>query len=59
MKVIKRNGAEVLFNRNKIEAALASASADVPEDRLSPAELEQMAARVEERCAALGRSVSV
>lgn len=42
MKVIKRNGMEVLFDRTKIEAALASASADVKEDSLTRVELEQM-----------------
>ena len=59
MKIIKRNGAEALFDRNKIEAALASACADVPEDALSRVELEQMAARVEKRCEGFGRAVSV
>ncbi|MBR1899913.1 MAG: hypothetical protein IJ820_02485, partial [Lachnospiraceae bacterium] len=59
MKIIKRDGAEALFDRNKIEAALASASADVPEDTLTRVELEQMAARVEKRCEFLGRAVSV
>ena len=59
MKVIKRNGTEVLFDKNKIEAAMASACADVPDDALSREELEQMAARVEKRCAELDRAVSV
>ena len=59
MKIIKRDGAEALFDRTKIEAALASASADVPEDALTRVELEQMAARVEERCERLGRAVNV
>ena len=59
MKIIKRDGAEALFDKTKIEAALASASADVPEDALSRVELEQMAARVEKRCEALGRAVGV
>ena len=59
MKIIKRNGAEALFDRTKIEAALAAASADVPEDTLNRMELEQMAGRVEARCETLGRSVSV
>ena len=59
MKIIKRDGAEALFDRTKIEVALASASADVPEDALTRVELEQMAARVEERCEKLGRAVNV
>ena len=59
MKIIKRDGREVPFDRAKIEAALASASADVPEDALSRVELEQMAMRVEKRCTALDRAVQV
>ena len=59
MKVIKRDGREVPFERGKIEAALASACADVPDDCLSRIELEQMAGRIEKRCETLSRSVSV
>ncbi len=59
MKIIKRNGAEALFDRTRIEAAIAAASADVPSDSMSRVEIEQMAARVEKRCEALGRAVSV
>ena len=59
MKIIKRDGREVPFDKNKIEAALASASADVPEDRLSRVEIEQTAGGVEKKCEALKRSVTV
>ena len=59
MKIIKRDGREVPFDRTKIEAALAASSSDVPEDALSRVELEQMAARVEKRCAAMERAVGV
>ena len=59
MKIIKRDGREVPFDKNKIEAALASASADVPEDRLSRVEIEQTAGKVEKKCEALKRSVTV
>ena len=59
MKIIKRDGREVLFDRNKIEAALAAASADVPEDRLSRVEIEQTAGKVEKKCEELKRSVTV
>ena len=59
MKIIKRDGREVPFDRTKIEAALAASSADVPEDALSRVELEQMAASVENRCAAMERAVGV
>ena len=59
MKIIKRDGREVPFDRTKIEAALAASSTDVPEDALCRVELEQMAARVEKRCAAMERAVGV
>lgn len=59
MKVIKRNGAEAPFDITRIEAALASACADVPEDALTEVQIKQMAGRVESRCAALGRSVTI
>jgi len=59
VKIIKRNGAEALFDRTRIEAALTAASADVPEDKLTAAEIEQMTSRVEKRCEALGRAVPV
>jgi len=59
VKIIKRNGAEALFDRTRIEAALSAASADVPSDAMSRVEIEQMASRVEKRCEALGRAVPV
>ena len=59
MKVIKRNGAEVPFDKNKIEAAMASASAEVPDEALSRIQIEMIAGRIKKRCEALNRSVSV
>ena len=59
MKVILKNGAETAFDKTEIEYSLASACAEVPEDRLRRVELEQIAGRVEARCALLGRAVSV
>ena len=59
MKVIKRNGAEAQFDKNKIEAALASASADLPDEALSRVQIELMAGRIKKRCEAFNRSVSV
>ena len=59
MKIIKRDGREVPFDRNKIEAALAQASADVPTDALSRVEIEQLASAVEKKCAGLTRAVTV
>ena len=49
MKIIKRDGREVPFDRNKIEAALAQASV----------EIEQLASAVEKKCAGLNRAVNV
>ena len=59
MKIIKRDGREVPFDRNKIEAALAQASVDVPTDALSRVEIEQLASAVEKKCAGLNRAVTV
>ena len=59
MKIIKRDGREVPFDRNKIEAALAQASADVPTDALSRVEIEQLTSAVEKKCAGLTRAVTV
>ena len=59
MKVIKRPGAEAQFDKNKIEAALASASADLPDEALSRVQIERMAGRIKKRCEAFNRSVSV
>ena len=59
MKIIKRDGREVPFDRNKIEAALAQASADVPRAALSRMEIEQLASAVEKKCAGLNRAVTV
>jgi ribonucleoside-triphosphate reductase len=63
LKVIKRNGTEVLFDKGKIQTALFKADAAAREagtDRaLSTMEVGIVSAAVEERCGKLGRAVSV
>ena len=60
MKIIKRNGSEVLFDINKITAAIAAANAEVPEDaRLTERQIVYAAANVADECETLGHTVSV
>ncbi len=63
MKVIKRNGTEVPFDRNKIRTALLKADAamreKVGDNCLSIKDAGFITAAVEKRCEGLGRAVSV
>ena len=60
MKIIKRDGSEVPYDYRKIIRAIDAANQDVAvEDRISDTQKENIASRVEKRCEALGRSVSV
>ena len=63
MKVIKRNGTEVPFDRKKIQTALFKADAALREsggkETLSTMDIGIIVAAVETRCEALGRAVSV
>ena len=60
MKLIKRNGAEVIFEREKIVSAILKANAAVDEDeRITPGKINKIAANVENKCEKLGRAVSV
>ena len=60
MKIIKRDGSEVPYDYRKIIQAIDAANQDVAvEDRISDTQKENIASRVEKRCEALGRSVSV
>jgi len=60
LKIIKRDGREVPFDNSKIKDAIDAANAEVAEaDRLSDTEVGFIVARIEKRCADLGRSVSV
>lgn len=60
MKIIKRDGSEVPYDYRKIIRAIDAANQDVAvEDRISDKQKENIASRVEKRCEALSRSVSV
>ncbi len=60
MKLIKRNGSEVVFNRNKIAAAVAKACAAVEEcHRITDEDIENVAKTVERLCHGMPRSAGV
>ena len=60
MKLIKRNGSEVTFDREKISAAVRAANLAVDEKyRISDVDIDNIALVVENTCLALGRSVGV
>ena len=60
MKVIKRNGSEVVFDIGKIEAAVAKANESVEESlRLTASQISRIAQFVELYCQSMNRSPSV
>ena len=60
MKVIKRNGSEVVFDVTKIVNAIAAANEEVvPENRLSQADILSAANKVTSRCEGLGHAPAV
>ncbi len=60
MKLIKRNGAEVIFDREKIAAAVKKANTAVDEmDRLTDKDIDDIALTVEKICFDFSRSVGV
>lgn len=60
MKIIKRNGAEVTFEVEKIATAIRSANKEVPEaERLTERQIIFASENVEERCAGAGHTVTV
>ena len=60
MKLIKRNGSEEIFNREKIAAAIMKANEAVDEDeQITNGKINKIAAHVESKCEKLGRAVSV
>ena len=60
MKIIKRNGAEEVFNIDKIVIALRKANAAVEEQyRMTDLQIERIAQNVTISCESLGRSPSV
>lgn len=60
MKIIKRNGAEAIFDANKIAQAVKRANNSVVEaDRLSQHQIAHIAEKVEKQCLAVKRSLNV
>ncbi len=60
MKIIKRDGSEVEFDRSKIAAAIFKANASVDEAERLPADvIEGIAKDVEDYCASMKRALSV
>ncbi len=60
MKLIKRNGSEEIFDREKIASAIMKANEAVDEDeQITKGKINKIAAHVESKCEKLGRAVSV
>ncbi len=60
MKLIKRNGSEVEFDKNKIYLAVEKANGAVDgADRIRPGQIEKITDRVTKKCVKLARAVSV
>ena len=60
MKIIKRNGAEVVFDIQKIEMAVTKANLAVEEKvRMTPLQIQRISERVRISCEEMGRSPSV
>ena len=60
MKIIKRNRAEVDFDRSKIEIAVSKANLAVPEsERMTRVQIERIADSVQKTCESMGRALSV
>ena len=60
MKIIKRDGSEMEFDRSKIEAAILKANESVSgDDRVIPEQARMIACTVEQYCCGLKRAMSV
>ena len=60
MKIIKRSGAEVTFDSQKISAAVTKANQEVPvKERLSKEQIQDITTIVENICLEMNRSLSV
>ena len=60
MKIIKRNGAEVVFDAAKIAAAITKANEAVEEgERLTPLQIQRITEHVQISCEEMGRSPAV
>ena len=58
MKIIKRSGAENVFDRVKIENAVRKANITVEEkDRLSEDEIKEIALNMENKCFNMNRAI--
>ena len=60
MKIIKRNGAEVLFDQTKITAAIEKANNEVVgKDRLSDEDIDNITNNVKYQCEKMKRALNV
>jgi len=60
MKIIKRSGAEAVFDINKILIAVSKANAEVEEkDRLTKEQITEIGKNIEHTCAEMNRSLNV
>ena len=60
MKIIKRNGSEVLFDQTKITAAIEKANNEVVEtDRLSDEDIDNITNNVKYKCEKMKRAINV
>lgn len=60
MNIIKRNGNEVIFDKNKISNAISKANEEVEgKDKLSTDIIAQIADKIEKNCEHFGRALSV
>ena len=60
MKIMKRSGAEALFDREKIVAAITKANhAAASSPELTGAQIEDIASQIEADCLRMGRTPSV
>ena len=60
MKIIKRSGQEVVFNKDKIIGAIRKANRELSErDRISEGAIQNIVDAVTEECSNLGRSPHV
>ena len=59
MKVIKRNGTEVDFDKSKIIIAIQKAKKDTPSSNISDATIEKIADYIEFKCSKYDRSIDI
>lgn len=59
IKVVKRNGEEVDFDKNKIMIAISKAKKDTPNSSISSLGIEDISSKIEEKCEKIKRSVGI